>query len=299
MSSVYSKLGVMIVALLASSVPSFAEVLVKDGDIEITQEEFKAALTMMPSAMLNAASQDLGERYELINNMIQVRKLAAQADQLPSDTPGYWQTQFQLLAIKREFAYQVELSKQTVPQPQALAMEYYKTQKDKYATKPEKRLSSHILLPSTPGLPREEVRAKAQGILDELRAGADFGTFVQQHSGDPGSKQRNGAIPTWMRFGDPGFTPPYSEALFTIEEVGGYAEITDSQFGIHIIRLDGIQEGGYYSFDEVKQKIFADIVGEYRQLAASEINSRYGLTDKAYVNGPAMEQLFEPYQSSQ
>ncbi|WOJ96520.1 peptidylprolyl isomerase [Congregibacter brevis] len=293
MSGFLNKFCFAVIVLIMASTTSIAEVVVRDGDIEITREEFEAALTMMPGSMLNAASNDLGERYELINNMMQVRKLAARADKLSSDTPGYWEAQFQILAIKRELAYQMELGKKTVPRPQQLAREYYETQKDKYAKKPETRLSSHILLASAPGLPREEVRAKAQDILDELRAGADFEALVQEYSADPGSKSRGGAIPTWMRFGDPGFSPPYSEALFTIEKVGDYAEITDSQFGIHIIRLDGVREGGYYPFEDVKQKIFADIVAEYRRLATSEINSRYDLTDEAYIDGPAMQELFE------
>jgi parvulin-like peptidyl-prolyl isomerase len=182
-----------------------------------------------------------------------------------------------------------------VPDPERLAKEYYETKKDKYAVKPEKRSSSHILLSSPPGLDRTEVRAKAQGILDELRAGADWDSMVATHSADKSSAKRNGSLDRMITFGDPTITPPYSEALFKVTELGGYTEITDSQFGIHIIRLDGIEEGGYYPYEEVRAAIYKDIQMELRTLASKEIRARYHLTEDAFIDGAAMEKIFEPY----
>jgi len=283
--------------LLASNV--WAEVVIRDEGIEITREEFAAALALTPKQMRDPAANDLGDRFELINNMIQVRKLAQQAESLPTDTPGYWEMQFQILAIKRELAYSQEIGATEIPNPEALAREYYATQKDKYARKPETRSSSHILFSSPPGQPRDEVRAKAQSILEELRAGADFEEMVAEYSQDPGSKARDGAIKDWMRLGDPRYTPPYSEALFSIDAVGEYSEITDSQFGIHIIRLDGIRPSGYLPYDEVKSKIYTDIAAEFRGLAAKEINQKYKITDDAFIDGKAMEELFEPYKNAE
>ena len=99
----------------------------------------------------------------------------------------------------------------------------------------------------------------------------------------------------WIRFGDPGITPPYSEALFDIDEIGGYSEVTDSQFGLHIIRLDGIRESSYKSFEEVRNDIMRDLVSEQRKLAAKAVNERYFLSDEAFIDGDAMDELFEPY----
>ena len=185
--------------------------------------------------------------------MLQIRKLAAKADTLSSDTPRYWQLQFEILALKRNFIFEMEQATVELPDAEKLAQEYYETQKDKYATKPETRASSHILLASPPGLPRDEVRAKAQGILSDLQSGASFEELVEEHSQDPGSKRRGGSFNRWVRFGEKGVTPPYTEALFEIEAVGGYSGVVDSQFGVHIIRLDCIREGGFYTFDEVKE----------------------------------------------
>lgn len=285
--------------LCAFSMSTHAEVVIRDEGIEITRSEFRAALEMSPQLIRELATNDLGERYELISRMLEVRKLAAKADVLSTDTPGYWELQFQLLALKRQFIYDRELKEVTLPDPHALAQEYYKTQKDKYATKPETRLSSHILLASPPGLPREGVRAKAQELLNELRSGADFEAMVEEYSNDPGSKKRKGSFNRFIKFGEKGVTPPYSEALFEIAEIGEYSEITDSEFGIHIIRLDDIEEGGYYDFETVKDAIYRDISAEFRLLASKEINGKYSITEEAFIDGQAMEELFAPYQAAQ
>lgn len=284
--------------LSASTYSVFADpgdTVVSDGTVQISREEFEAALNSTPEKLRALSAKDLGDRFELINAMIQSRKLAAQADQLSPDSDDYWELQFQLLGVKRQFVFDRELGNFKVPNVQQLAREYYETQKVKYATKPELRKSSHILLASPPGRPREALRERAQELLEELRSGADFSEMVERYSEDPGSKARGGALKSWMRFGDPDFTPPYSEALFAIEEVGGYSEVTDSPFGVHIIRLDGIQEGGFYEFEEVRDKIFKDIVAEYRDLATKEILARYGISDEAFIDGKAMEELFAPY----
>ena len=155
-----------------STLSAFADdpVVVSDEGVAITESEMRAALELIPESVRGPAAEDVGVRFELINNMLQMRKLAAKAEELTPEVPGYWPLQFQILAMKRNFVFELEQGQQEVPNPEALANEYYRTQKDKYATKPELRSSSHILLASPPGLPREEVRARAQKLLDELRA---------------------------------------------------------------------------------------------------------------------------------
>ncbi|WOJ93434.1 peptidylprolyl isomerase [Congregibacter variabilis] len=295
--SIFARVQLFVFALVMAPlvVAGPTDVVIADGDVRITYAEFEAALEMTPEKIRSLSANDIADRFDLLTSMLQIRKMAKVADALGPDTPGYWELQFQVLSAKKQFVFDRELGAYKVPNVDALASEYYETQKDKYATKPELRKSSHILIASRPGLPRGEPRAKAQKILDALRNGADFEDMVAEYSDDPGSKARGGQLTSWMRFGEPGVTPPYTEALFEITNIGDYSEITDSQFGIHIIRLDGIQEGGYYSFEEVRNDIFKDIVAEYRSLATKDINARYGISDDAFIDGDAMEELFEPY----
>jgi peptidyl-prolyl cis-trans isomerase C len=269
-------------------------VVVSDGGVSITRSEMEAVMKTIPDPIRAGAASDMGERLQVIDTLLRTRKLAAKFDSLPADTQGYWKTKFQIQGLKRNFVFQQEQGQMTVPNPEPLMREYYVTKKDKYARIPEKRASSHILLKSPPGLPRGEVRARAQKLLDELRAGADFEEYVERYSDDPGSKARGGSLSKSIRRGEQDITPPYSEALFDIEEVGAYSEITDSQFGIHIIRLDGITPSGYKEYEEVKGEIYDDIVSEFTQLVGKLVSERYMITEDAFIDGKAMDELFAP-----
>ena len=83
--------------------------------------------------------------------------------------------------------------------------------------------------------------------------------------------------------------------MFKIEEMGAYSEIVDSQFGIHIIRLDDIKPKRYRPYSEVSPRIAADIVNEVRRLANQEIRARFSLSDEAFIDGDEMESIFAPY----
>ncbi len=103
----------------------------------------------------------------------------------------------------------------------------------------------------------------------------------------------------WMHAGQPNIAPPYLEGLFGIEEIGGYSDVVETQFGLHIIRLDEIKESYYLSFEEVREEIIASLEAEYKELAAKEFQARYILSDEVRIDGPAMEEIFAPYKSAQ
>ena len=298
LKQITATLGAACLALFIAPLVAHAgdEVVIADGQVTITHDELAAILASTPDKIRNAAARDRGDRFALINELVINRKLVAEAEQINPDDPAYRELQSRLDKVKQEFAFKRELENYELPDLEALARERYKTHKNEYATIPETRASSHILLAQPPGPDRYELRKKAQRILEELRAGADFEAYVEKYSGDPGSAKRGGSLDKWIRFGDPGITPPYSEALFAIDEVGGYSEVTDSQFGVHIIRLDGIRESGYKPYEAVRGAIMEDLIAEHRKLASKAVSARFGITDDAFIDGDAMEEIFASYQ---
>lgn len=275
---------------------SFAQdTVVSDGAVAMDYATFEELLTALPPALVAKAAVDVGERYTLINELMLNLKLVALADSLEPGDEGYLELKSQLDQVKQRFAFEREMGAFQVPDLRELARERYNTQRDKYARIPETRASSHILLYSPPGPDRTELRKQAQSLLDELRDGASFEDMVMEYSGDPGSKARGGSIDKWASFSDPTLSPPYLGALFEIDEVGDYSEVTDTQFGIHIIRLDGIRESSYKAFDEVQNAIYSDLVSEYQGLASKSVRAKFELSDEAFIDGAAMEELFAPY----
>ena len=112
--------------------------------------------------------------------------------------------------------------------------DFYETYKDSLEKVPEEVELAHIYI--KPGLDKtahEAARAKAQAILDSIKAGADFADMAKRHSEDPGSATQGGDL-GFVRRGQ--FVSEFESAVFSLGEkqISGLVE---TEFGIHIIQL--------------------------------------------------------------
>lgn len=273
-------------------------IVLEDQGVSLSQGELKYIVNLWTNQMKAAAANDEGDRLELLNKMLVIKKMAQEADKTPKGTDAYWRLSTTLMNTKHKLVLEEFRAALEIPDMSALAAERYETQKEKYAFVAEFRTSSHILFACAPGkCSRPEMKAEAQVVLDELRAGADFAEMVQVHSDDPGTKAKGGKFDKWMRRGEVGVVGPYSEGIFKIEQVGDYSEIVSTRFGIHILRLDGVRESHFLPYKEVKSKIVADLEKEYRRLSITDYNRSFNMTDDVYIDGAAMEQIFSPYKA--
>ncbi|MFV8818297.1 peptidylprolyl isomerase [Haliea sp. E17] len=289
-------LTIVIGALAFSHLAVADEIIVQDGNATISQEQLTYMVTNWTAQMRSAAILDDGDRLELLNLELAGIKIANQAEKIVADDVALRQSyQTDLRAFKRNFVLKQFEQNIKYPDFSRLARERYDVEKDKYALIPERRLASHILLESGPGEPREEKLAKAQEILDQLRAGADWEEMVAAYSDEPNAAQKKGLFDYWMTYGDKRVSPPFSEAVFSVEKVGDFAEVTQSQFGVHVIRLDGIQEKSYKTFDEAKDGIIKELKGEYRRLALKDYLVQFNMSDNVVVDDDAVKAILAPY----
>ena len=150
--------------------------------------------------------------------------------------------------------------------------EYYNKNKDRYV-EPEKRHARHILINIEKGDDAAALK-KAQAVLAEARApGADFGALAQKYSQDAGSAKQGGDLGWSERSA---FVGPFSDALFSMNanEIRGPVR---SEFGYHIIRLDGIQSGKNKTFAEARVDIDAEV---RKNKAADDFGARYELVQR-------------------
>ncbi|KZX55064.1 hypothetical protein A3709_08705 [Halioglobus sp. HI00S01] len=278
-------------------------VAVQDGDVVITEQELAYLVTTWTGQMRSVAAEDEGDRLELLNLMMANKRVAAEADELVNDNPElYYQYQHALEGFKRDFVLRTYKDSIESPDFTDLAREQYVVNKNKYALVPETRLSSHILFEVRPGTSadiRNVVREEAQAVLDELRAGADFEEMVTLHSDEPGASQRKGKFDRWIRYGDAGVSAPYVEGLFAIQGVGVYSDLVQTQFGLHIIRLDGIQEKSYKPFEEVAGKIVTDLQNEFIKLSMKDFVTKFNFSDDVMVDEEVVTRVLAPYQPQQ
>ncbi len=288
-----------ILCLLLAGQVSGAENVIEDEGVGMTREELEFVVGRWTPQMQKAAAVDRGDRLELLNLMMVNKKIAAEADEIgpDGDPEAWWELQYALIDRKRQFVQRHYMRTLEIPEMSALAEERYETEKDKFALVPERRLSSHILVRC---LPRNciiaEKRAEAQEVLAALRSGADFEAMVAEHSEDPGSKAKGGRFDKWLERGTPRVSPPYLQGVFDLQQVGDYSDVVQTQFGFHIIRLDGIEPAYHKSYEEVKDAIVATLRREYKELAAKDFERQYLLTDGAVMDEAVLEEIFAQYQ---
>ena len=149
--------------------------------------------------------------------------------------------------------------------------DYYAKNRDRYVD-PEKRRARHILINIVGGDDAAALK-KAQSVLAEARAGKDFAELARQYSQDGGSAKQGGDLGWAERSA---FVGPFSDALFSMSanEIRGPVK---SEFGYHIIRLDGVQGGKSRSFEEARAEIASEV---RKNKAADDFGSRYELVQR-------------------
>ena len=284
--------------LSLAQLPVQAEVVLEHDDVSVNRAELDYVMSLWPEQMQEAAANDEGDRLELLNRMLVAKKLAREADNIPADSELYWPLHYQIMNLKQKYWMENFNKTLDIPDMTALARERYATQKDEYARVPEQRLSSHILFACPPGeCSREATTIEAQKVLDQLRAGADFAAMVQQYSDDAGTKVKDGLFDVWISRGQSGVSGHYTEGLYTIDNVGDYSEPVNTRFGIHIVRLDGIEEAHFLPYEEVEPNIVKALRGEYVRLSTRDYLNTFDMTEDVYIDMPAVEDALAPYKT--
>ncbi|MBY7666119.1 peptidylprolyl isomerase [Vibrio anguillarum] len=131
------------------------------------------------------------------------------------------------------------------------AEQYYQEHLDKYSTQAQRKVS-HILV-------QGDDKTKAQAILDELNAGADFATLAKEKSEDVGSAEEGGSL-GWIEHDV--MDPAFEQAAFAIEQIGDITGLVKSEFGYHIIRLDDVKAPIAQPYAQVASEIKAEMVDQ-------------------------------------
>jgi peptidyl-prolyl cis-trans isomerase C len=133
--------------------------------------------------------------------------------------------------------------------------------------KPEQVRASHILIKVESGA-NEKNKAKARQKIEKIRQrlvkGEDFGALAKEFSQCP-SSAKGGDLDY---FGRRQMAKPFEDTAFALK-VGELSDIVETRFGYHLIKLTDKKPESTYSYEDMKDRIRKNLMGEKVRLEVS------------------------------
>jgi parvulin-like peptidyl-prolyl isomerase len=144
--------------------------------------------------------------------------------------------------------------KKTMPAVSDTAVQaFYSGHPELFGAKPEVH-ARHILIRATPqdsDMAKAEARQKAQAALDRAKKGEPFEKIAKEMSQDPGSASQGGDL-GWFAQGQ--MVPTFDAVVFSLKP-GQLSDVVQTDYGYHVIKLEGTRMGTGTPYDQVKEQI--------------------------------------------
>ena len=247
------------------STAEFEDEMAKD----ITVRKMESAMANSIMVSPKAAEEEyrrVSENAKIKYVMIATAKEAPQVTVTPAEVAQYYKanqanySHGEQRALKYLLADTNRIRSQIIPTDAELRKRYDASKED--YKRPESAHILHILIKVDPNATPEvdaAAKAKADNLVKQLRAGADFGKLAKENSGDPSSAGKGGD----MDFVDRGMTvEPFDTAAFSIPLNTISDPIRSKEFGYHIIKVLERKPAGYRPFEEVKPMLSAQLADQ-------------------------------------
>jgi peptidyl-prolyl cis-trans isomerase D len=157
--------------------------------------------------------------------------------------------------------------RRTLPIEEVDLRAYYDQHVDEFL-EGEQASARHILFrlaPDATEIERGETELRANGVATIARTGVDFAILASEHSEDPGSKDLGGDL-GW--FGRGQMVSEFEDVVFAAKP-GDIVGPIKSQFGYHVIKVEGFRPEHQQPFEEVQEQIRFQVL-EGRAVAEAE-----------------------------
>jgi peptidyl-prolyl cis-trans isomerase D len=236
---------------------------VEDFESAMTNEILRDKLRSFVTASVNVTDKDVEEEYKRRNEKAKIDYFVIDAAKLDNkvtvsekDERDYYEKNKTKYTIpeKRKAKYVFFESLKLRAESKATDDElrqYYEQHKDEY-TLPERVKAQHILFKTQGKTPEEieKIKEKARGVLERAKKGEDFSGLAKQYSEDS-TAAAGGDLGD---FGRGQMVPEFEKAAFSMG-VGAISDLVQTQFGIHIIKVNSKQERRERPLEEMKEAV--------------------------------------------
>jgi peptidyl-prolyl cis-trans isomerase D len=239
----------------------------------LTVEKLRSLL----SGWLSIPDNELEQEYRRRNDKVKLAVVSfttdsfrTQANATDAEVASYFDAHKPDFTIpeKRKIRYllvDIDALRAKVVVPAADIERAYNDGIDQYTTAEQVR-ASHILL-KTEGKDDATVKAKAEDVLKQAKAGADFAELAKKYSEDEGSGKNGGDLDY---FGRGRMVPEFDQVAFALQP-GQMSDVVKTQFGYHIIKLVDKKPGTTRTLADVRQQLTDQIAYERAQAQAADL----------------------------
>jgi peptidyl-prolyl cis-trans isomerase D len=238
----------------------FEEELAREITLNKMESALQSAVVLSPKAA-EAEYRRISESAKIKYILYPASREAANVTVTPAEVQQYYithQSQY-THGEQREAKYLIadyaRLRAQINPSDAELRKVY--EQRHEEFKSPEAAHILHILIkvePNSAPAVEAAAKAKADDIVKQLRAGADFGKLARENPGDPSSSGKGGDM-GWV---DKATTvEPFDRAAFSMPLNTISDPIHTKEFGYHIIKVVERRGAGYRPFEEVRDRLRA------------------------------------------
>src|SRR6202163_711760 len=238
---------------------------------QIIVDKLRASLT----DWLSVPDRELEQEYRRRNDKVKLAVVSFTADSFraqvtanDAEVASYFDGHKNDFKIpeKRKIRYlliDIDAVRAKVTIPPADVERAYNNGIDQYTT-PEQVRASHILL-KTEGKDDAAVKAKAEEILKQAKAGADFAELARKNSDDEQSAKSGGDLDY---FGRGRMVPEFDQAVFAMQP-GQISDLVKTQYGYHVIKLVDKKSAATRPLTEVRQQLSDQLAYERAQAQAA------------------------------
>jgi peptidyl-prolyl cis-trans isomerase C len=276
----------VVLLLLACSKKDDGKVVATmDGD-KITLQEFNQELDRIPANMKVLVLTQSGKR-QFLDRYVVKRLLLKEAKKENIEKEKEFEDRLveireQLLIeslLKKKVTTNINLSEEELKK-------YYEANQDKFKKGPEIETRQIVVKTEKEAL---EIRAK-------LEKGEDFAETAKRYSIDPNAKATGGSIGF---HGKGTLLPEYEAAAFKLTKVGQISPPVKTQFGYHIIQLQGTKSGVVTPYEEVKdfikQRLVQERQNEVLEKYVTDLKEKAKITvNEELLKGDAKKEETEP-----
>jgi peptidyl-prolyl cis-trans isomerase D len=253
---------------------------------------------------LSITDKELERQYRLKNDKVKLATVTfiadtfrAEATASDAEVAAYFnahQADFKI-PEKRKVRFllvDVEAIKARTNVPEANVERAYNDDIAQYTT-PEQVRASHILL-KTEGKDDAAVKAKAEEVLKQAKAGADFAELARKYSEDDATAKNGGDLDYFPRGR---MVNEFDQAVFALQP-GQISDLVKTQFGYHIIKVVDKKPAKVSTFQDVRQQI-VDQLGyetaraqavDLAQTIAKEVSKPSDLDKAATAHGLTVQE---------